>query len=165
MKPRKMREESEPRDLLAEINEGVNQMLAGAKMSTRVVEVSAAVHVLRISGLSQEELATQLGVTKRTFHNWVRGHRQPTKPARLLLGILAKHPELITELQSPTKSDSSRKTSKRSPRHELGDPPTKIALGPTDWKWLMELKNRPPRRLEWLVRARTRAQNGLKDST
>jgi hypothetical protein len=35
------------RDLLAEINEGVDSMLEGAPCSTRVVEVSARVHAKR----------------------------------------------------------------------------------------------------------------------
>ncbi len=86
------------RDLLAEINEGVDQMLAGTKVPTRIVEVSEAIHARRMSGCSQSEFATKLGVSVRTYQEWEQGRREPTGAARVLLRLISKKPELVSEL-------------------------------------------------------------------
>lgn len=86
------------RDLLAEINEGVDQMLAGTKVPTRIVEVSEAIHARRMSGFSQSEFAAKLGVSVRTYQEWEQGRREPTGAARVLLHLISKKPELVSEL-------------------------------------------------------------------
>lgn len=86
------------RDLLAEINEGVDQMFAGAKVPTRIVEVSEAIHARRMSGFSQAAFATKLGVSIRTYQEWEQGRRAPTGAARVLLHLISKKPELVSEL-------------------------------------------------------------------
>lgn len=95
---KELKEWEAKRDLTAEINEGINQMLAGAPYPTRVVEVSEAVHARRMSGLSQSEFATKLGVSTRTYQEWEQGRRTPTGAARALLHLIARKPELISEL-------------------------------------------------------------------
>ena len=86
------------RDLLAEINEGVDQMLAGTKVPTQIVEVSEAIHARRMSGFSQSEFAAKLGVSVRTYQEWEQGRREPTGAARVLLHLISKKPELVSEL-------------------------------------------------------------------
>ena len=89
------------RDLIAEIAEGVDQLLSGKfEAPTRVVEVSEAVHARRMSGLSQAEFASRIGVSVRTYQEWEQGRRSPTGPARVLLGLIAKRPELISKLNN-----------------------------------------------------------------
>ena len=53
-------------------------------------------HVRRVRGrlgLTQDELATRIGVPIETIRNWEQGKRCPTGAARALLRILDKAPE------------------------------------------------------------------------
>ena len=42
------------------------------------------------TGLSQQDFARLIGVSKRTLENWEQGRRHPTGPARALLKIMDK---------------------------------------------------------------------------
>lgn len=88
------------RDLLAEISEGVRDLLSGGEAPTRVVEVSEAVHARRMSGLTQDKFARAIGVSVRTYQGWEQGRRVPTGPARTLLHLLSRNPRLAAELDS-----------------------------------------------------------------
>ena len=44
-------------------------------------------------GLSQENFAALIGVSKRTVENWEQGRRRPTGPARALLKIVDADPK------------------------------------------------------------------------
>ena len=44
-------------------------------------------------GLSQNQFAILIGVSKRTLENWEQGRRHPTGPAKALLRILDVDPE------------------------------------------------------------------------
>jgi putative transcriptional regulator len=86
------------RNLLSEISEGVSEYLTSDKAEQKVVEVSEAIHARRMSGFSQSEFATKLGVSIRTYQEWEQGRRQPTGAARVLLHLISKKPELVAEL-------------------------------------------------------------------
>lgn len=45
------------------------------------------------TGLSQNQFASIIGVSKRTLENWEQGRRQPTGPAKALLKIVDVDPE------------------------------------------------------------------------
>ena len=47
-------------------------------------------------GLTQQEF-TRFGFTKRAIQNWERGVRRPEGPARTLLAIINKHPEIVLQ--------------------------------------------------------------------
>lgn len=46
-------------------------------------------------GMSQSEFATSFGISLGTLRHWERGDRQPHGPARVLLNVLAKEPEVV----------------------------------------------------------------------
>ena len=48
--------------------------------------------------LSQSAFADSIGVSEGTVRNWEQGRRQPSGPAKVLLALLAKEPNLVTEL-------------------------------------------------------------------
>ena len=48
--------------------------------------------------LSQSQFARAIGISVNTLKSWEQGQRQPSGSARVLLDLLAKHPELINEL-------------------------------------------------------------------
>jgi len=49
-------------------------------------------------GLSQAKFAAVLGISENTLQNWEQGRRMPTGPAKVLLRIAAKHPDLLLEV-------------------------------------------------------------------
>jgi len=50
------------------------------------------------TGLSQSDFAASIGVPEGTLVNWEQGRRQPSGPAKVLLALLAKKPNLVMQL-------------------------------------------------------------------
>lgn len=48
-------------------------------------------------GLSQAKFAAMLGISIGTLRNWEQGRRKPQGPARVLLRVARKHPEVILD--------------------------------------------------------------------
>ena len=48
---------------------------------------------------SQSEFAQFMGVSINTLQNWEQGRRHPTGPAKVLLRIVVRKPEIFTEMQ------------------------------------------------------------------
>ena len=48
---------------------------------------------------SQSEFAQFMGVSINTLQNWEQGRRRPTGPARMLLRIVVRKPEIFTAMQ------------------------------------------------------------------
>jgi len=46
---------------------------------------------------SQAEFAAIIGVSTKTLQNWEQGRRKPQGPAKALLSIVKKHPEVIRD--------------------------------------------------------------------
>ena len=62
------------------------------------VEVSEDVTAIRKKlKLSQQKFAQLLGISENTLQNWEQGRRRPTGPARVLLRVASRHPEVILE--------------------------------------------------------------------
>ena len=59
---------------------------------------SSIVQVRGKLGLSQSRFAAILGISADTLQNWEQGRRTPTGPARVLLKIAARHPEILLEV-------------------------------------------------------------------
>lgn len=51
--------------------------------------------VRRKMGLSQSQFATRFGFPPATLRNWEQGRARPDAPARVLLAVIAKHPETV----------------------------------------------------------------------
>ena len=49
-------------------------------------------------GLSQPKFAAILGISTDTLQNWEQGRRRPTGPAKVLLKIAVRHPEVLLEV-------------------------------------------------------------------
>jgi putative transcriptional regulator len=86
-------------ELLQSVNEAAAIERGGLKPS-RTFEVRTANDVVRVRdklGLSQTKFAALLGISEDTLQNWEQGRRQPTGPAKVLLKVAARHPEIILE--------------------------------------------------------------------
>lgn len=65
-----------------------------------VVHVPATVDVAAIrsrAGLSQEAFARRIGVSLGTLRNWEQRRRSPEGPARVLLAMLERNPNVVEE--------------------------------------------------------------------
>ena len=54
--------------------------------------------IRRKTGLSQTAFANQIGVSVATLRNWEQGRRRPEGPARVLLALLAKDPDIVRRM-------------------------------------------------------------------
>jgi putative transcriptional regulator len=48
-------------------------------------------------GLSQSEFAARFGFAPGTVKNWEQGRTQPDGPARILLAVIASHPDAVED--------------------------------------------------------------------
>jgi putative transcriptional regulator len=46
-------------------------------------------------GLSQAQFATKFGFPPATLRNWEQGRSRPDAPTRVLLAVIAKHPDAV----------------------------------------------------------------------
>jgi putative transcriptional regulator len=53
--------------------------------------------VRRKLGLSQSEFAVKFGFQPATLKNWEQGRTRPDGPARVLLAVIARHPEAVED--------------------------------------------------------------------
>lgn len=56
--------------------------------------------------LSQSEFAALLGISVATLRNWEQGRRTPDGPARVLLQVAAKHPDVLWDVIRPVVQQS-----------------------------------------------------------
>ena len=87
------------------IIEGLNEAIAwarGESTSARVTLVEVPeVDVRKVRtemGLSQAEFATKFGFPPATLRNWEQGRSRPDSPTRVLLAVIAKHPEAVEDV-------------------------------------------------------------------
>jgi putative transcriptional regulator len=78
-----------------------NLIKRGQLKPGRVFHVKPESQIARVRtklGLSQPKFAAILGISADTLQNWEQGRRTPTGPARVLLRIAARHPEVLLEM-------------------------------------------------------------------
>ena len=78
-----------------------NLIKRGQLKPGRVFQVSPESNIVRVRGklgLSQSKFAAILGISADTLQNWEQGRRTPTGPAKVLLRIAARHPEVLLEV-------------------------------------------------------------------
>ena len=49
-------------------------------------------------GLSQAQFATKFGFPPATLRNWEQGRSRPDAPTRVLLAVIAKHPDAVEDV-------------------------------------------------------------------
>ena len=89
----------------ARIIEGLEQAIAwtrGENDNVRVTLVQVPnvdVREVRTKmGLSQAQFATKFGFPPATLRNWEQGRSRPDAPTRVLLAVIAKHPEAVEDV-------------------------------------------------------------------
>ena len=92
-------------ELLTSVHEG-GAIQRGEREPSRVFEVDApSVRELREAyDLSQAEFAALLGISVNTLQNWEQGRRSPAGPAKVLLRVVARHPEAVWDVVKPRRT-------------------------------------------------------------
>ena len=87
------------------IIEGLEQASAWTKGESACVRVTLAevpevdVRGVRLKmGLSQAQFATKFGFSPATLRNWEQRRSHPDAPTRVLLAVIAKHPEAVEDV-------------------------------------------------------------------
>ena len=93
-------------DLFEELEASVRQgsrILAGADAAARTFELSEpdVAAIREAFGLSQVKFASLLGISVRTLQGWEQGRRIPRGPARVLLRVAARHPDVVLDVVRP----------------------------------------------------------------
>jgi len=89
----------------ARIVEGLEQAIAWTRGQNDNVRVTL-VHVPEVDvrevrkkmGLSQVQFATKFCFPPATLRNWEQGRSRPDAPTRVLLAVIAKHPEAVEDV-------------------------------------------------------------------
>jgi putative transcriptional regulator len=102
-------------ELVASVKEG-GAILRGEAAPSRAFTVDGP-NVKRLRAtyqLSQNEFAALLGISVKTLRNWEQGRRTPEGPARVLLQVAAKHPEVVWDVVRPTARQKQEKAKRQS---------------------------------------------------
>lgn len=67
------------------------------RITTVQVPMTDVRAVRRQLGLSQSEFAAKFGFQPATLKNWEQGRTRPDGPARVLLTVIARHPEAVED--------------------------------------------------------------------
>ncbi len=94
-----------PQTVGESIIEGLKQAIAwtnGENDNVRVTLVQVPevdVRKVRMKmKLSQAQFATKFGFPPATLRNWEQGRSRPDAPTRVLLAVIAKHPEAVEDV-------------------------------------------------------------------
>lgn len=89
----------------ARVIEGLEEAIAwstGEDIPVRVSHVRVpdvdVYKVRRQMGLSQTQFALKFGFPAATLRNWEQGRVRPDTPTRVLLAVIAKHPESVEDV-------------------------------------------------------------------
>jgi putative transcriptional regulator len=101
-------------DLVGSVREGA-EILAGRREPSRLHQIDAP-DVRRVRedfGLTQTRFAALMGISVATLRNWEQGRRRPEGSARVLLEVVAKHPDAVLDaVRNPSATvDRSAETS------------------------------------------------------
>lgn len=77
--------------------QSVQQMNAHQAARVTTVDVNEVVQARQTTGLTQEQFAQALSISRRTLQEWEQGRRVPSGAAKTLIGIVRKHPEILRE--------------------------------------------------------------------
>jgi putative transcriptional regulator len=94
-----------PQTVGESIIQGLKEAIAWNKGENDNVRVTL-VHVPKVDvrkvrlkmGLSQAQFATKFGFPPATLRNWEQGRSHPDAPTRVLLAVIAKHPEAVEDV-------------------------------------------------------------------
>ncbi len=86
-------------NLANELVSGITALKNGKDKSIILLPSHSDITTLRANlNLSQAQFAKTIGISVKTLQNWEQARRSPQGPARALLQIIAKYPEILAKL-------------------------------------------------------------------
>lgn len=86
--------------IVASFREAVD-WVEGKDVAVRITTVDVPIvdvrELRRRMGLSQTAFAAKFGFQSATVRNWEQGRTRPEGPARVLLAVIARHPEAVED--------------------------------------------------------------------
>jgi putative transcriptional regulator len=96
----RQRSPSAGRRIIASLKEAV-EWAEGREVAVRVTTVKVPTIDVRATrkrlGLSQSAFAAKFGFQPATLKNWEQGRTRPDGPARVLLAVIARHPDAVED--------------------------------------------------------------------
>jgi len=86
------------RDVWQEVLDGVREIKSGGGKRSVVEPRSLIVRARLKAGLTQEQFAALLGVSRRTLEQWEQGRRKPSQAAKTLIKVAELYPEVLREI-------------------------------------------------------------------
>ena len=78
--------------------QSVREMNDNVRARETKVAISQVLEARNKTGLSQQQFASVLHISKRTLQDWEQGRRQPSGAAQTLIRIALARPEVIIEV-------------------------------------------------------------------
>jgi len=98
LKGRALSKSEARRDIWQEVLDGVREIKSGGGKRSVVKPRSPIVRARLKAGLTQEQFAALLGVSKRTLEQWEKGRRKPSQAAKMLIKVAKLHPEVLRKI-------------------------------------------------------------------
>jgi putative transcriptional regulator len=86
------------RDVWQEVLDEVREIKSGGGKRSLVEPRSPIVRARLKAGLTQEQFAALLGVSKRMLEQWQQGRRKPSQAAKTLIKVAELHPEVLRKI-------------------------------------------------------------------
>ncbi len=91
-------------ELLQSVREGAAILRGNSKASRAFTIGEPDVRQVRAKyHLSQPKFAALMGISPATLRNWEQGRRKPPGSARILLRVVARHPEAVLDVVRPAR--------------------------------------------------------------
>jgi putative transcriptional regulator len=92
--------DAEMSQFAADLLQSVREMKADVRARETKVNVSDVIEARHKIGLSQQQFANILHISKRTLQDWEQGRRQPSGAAQTLIRIALSRPDVIMEVMA-----------------------------------------------------------------
>ena len=92
--------DAEMSQLAADLLQSVREMRADVGAGEIKVNISDVIEARHKTGLSQQQFANILHISKRTLQDWEQGRRQPSGAAQTLIRIALSRPDVIMEVMA-----------------------------------------------------------------
>lgn len=90
--------DAEMSQFAADLLQSVREMNADVRARETKVNISDVIEARHKTGLSQQQFANLLHISKRTLQDWEQGRRQPSGAAQTLIRIALNRPDVIMEV-------------------------------------------------------------------
>ena len=92
--------DAEMSQFAADLLQSVREMKADVRARETKVNISDVIEARHKTGLSQQQFANILHISKRTLQDWEQGRRQPSGAAQTLIRIALSRPDVIIEVMA-----------------------------------------------------------------